>query len=88
MMTPELKERLKGLLLTRSQTYKRVFSGPVGERVLRDLAKFCRAHESTVQEDSHLSAVAEGRREVWLRIQQHMNMSQEELWNLTYGRGE
>lgn len=88
MMTPELKQRLQDLLLSRAQKYRRVFGGPYGESVLRDLAKFCRAHESTVQENSHLSAVAEGRREVWLRIQQHMNMTQEELWRLTYGRGE
>jgi hypothetical protein len=53
---------------------------PVGEKILVDLAKFCRANVSCVtvgrngQIDTHATAVAEGRREVWLRIQQYLNL--------------
>jgi len=39
-----------------------------GERVLADLARFCRANESTFHADPRTHALLEGRREVWLRI--------------------
>jgi hypothetical protein len=50
--------------------------------VLKDLAKFCRAHESTFHKDPRAHAVMEGRREVWLRIQNQLNLTDEELWAL------
>lgn len=53
--------------------------------VLEDLAKFCRANESTFHLDDRAHAVAEGRREVWLRIQHHLQLSDAQLWEL-YGR--
>ena len=34
--------------------------------------------------DARVHAVAEGRREVWLRIAQHLNLSEENLWR-AYG---
>ena len=52
------------------------------EEVLRDLAKFCRANTSTFNPSPSLHAQMEGRREVWLRITSHLNLSQEELWKL------
>jgi len=78
--TPE--EIAKAILLLRKQNYHKVFSGPVGEEVLKDLAQFCRATESTFHSDPRLHAVLEGRREVWLRIQEHLQMNQEQLWKL------
>jgi hypothetical protein len=53
--------------------------------VLRDLAKFCRAHETTFNPDPRAHALAEGRREVFLRIANHMNLTEDELWEL-YGK--
>jgi len=50
------------------------------------LARFCRAHESTFAADPRAHAVLEGRREVWLRIQNHLNMETEQLWDLYAGR--
>jgi hypothetical protein len=54
------------------------------DKVLDDLATFCRAHASTF----HLNAAAanrlDGRREVWLRIQQHLRLTDDQLWQL-YG---
>lgn len=53
---------------------------PAGEKIMAALAGFCRAHKSCVivgrngQIDTHATAVAEGRREVWLRIQQYLNL--------------
>jgi len=54
-----------------------------GEVILADLKRFCRADESTHKAgDPYASALLEGRREVWLRIQRHLNMTQSELRQL------
>ncbi len=84
-MLPELRDKLRAVFATRQQQYRQTFSGPVAEEVLRDLSRFCRANASTFHEDARLHAVAEGRREVWLRIQQHLQLSHKELWQLTFG---
>lgn len=52
------------------------------KRVLYDLANFCRAHDSTFHKDARAHAVLEGRREVWLRIQQYLNLSVEDIYKL------
>lgn len=80
----DLKD-LKDRLITRSQAYRGIFSGPKGDLVLKDLARFCRAHESTFHKDARAHAVAEGRREVFLRIQKHIQLSDEKLWELFQG---
>lgn len=67
-------------LAERQTDYIRTFDTPHGAKVLADLAKFCRAQESTFHPDARVHAVAEGRREVWLRIAQHLNLSEEDLW--------
>lgn len=78
-------DRLRLLIAGRQQSYKQTFKGPVAEDVLRDLARFCRANVSTFHENDRAHALAEGRREVWLRIQNHLNLSPQELWRLTSG---
>lgn len=57
-----------------------------GHDVLTDLARFCRAHESTAVHnrvtgtmDPIASAKLDGRREVWLRIQGHLDLDNEAL---------
>ena len=64
--------------------YNRVFDrkSPYVETVLKDLAVFCRAHQSTFLPDPRAHAVLEGRREVWLKIQEYIHMSPEELYRL------
>ena len=84
-MISEALDKLRQVFASRQQCYKQTFKGPVAEEVLRDLARFCRANTSTFHEDARLHAVAEGRREVWLRIQNHLQLSPDELWRLTYG---
>lgn len=84
-MLPELKDKLRVLFSTRQQQYKQTFKGPVAQEVLRDLARFCRANVSTFHEDPRAHALAEGRREVWLRIQNHLQLTPDELWRLTFG---
>lgn len=69
-------------------SYKKLFYNdtdteltPDAKAVLKDLALFCGAYKSSVlvnptsgNIDSHAMAVAEGRREVWLRVQAMLNI--------------
>lgn len=78
-------------ILSRRYSYRAVFTPAndatgAGKAVLKDLAKYCRAYESTVMVgqsgyDSHASAVAQGRREVWLRIQSMLELPDKHLLN-------
>lgn len=79
-------QKARGFLRSRKASYQLTFEGETGRDVLSDLARFCRAHEVTFTSDERLSAVLEGRREVWLRIQHHLNLTENELWDL-YQRG-
>lgn len=72
-------------LVMRRRDYQLAFKSPAGQAVLLDLAKFCRADETCFQEDPRLHAVLEGRREVWLRIQKHLNLTPEQLYALYSG---
>lgn len=92
-MISELVQRTKEFLFSRRTAYCRVFSveNRDAQLVLADLAKFCRAHVSTVgvsrdgQVDPLLSARLDGRREVWLRLQQHIHLDDETLYLLYAG---
>ncbi len=55
------------------------------EEVLVDLARFCRVHKSTFHPDPRTHALLEGRREVFLRIADHLNLSDEDIWKLYSG---
>lgn len=82
-----IKERLRVFLSSRKTAYTQVFN-PADthvQTVLKDLGKFCRANESCFHPDARAHAVAEGRREVWLRITEHMNLTPDEFWK-KYGR--
>lgn len=82
-----LVEKAKQYLFARQTAYRAVFpmDAPQVEKVLKDLAAFCRANQTTFNPDPRANAVLEGRREVWLRIQHHLKLTQEQIWNL-YGR--
>lgn len=85
----DLLTKARTWLLTRRQAYQMVFNQERGgDVVLKDLAKFCRAHESTYDPDPRVHAVLEGRREVWLRICHHLDLNSEQLWQLYDGRKE
>ena len=72
-------------LWNRRNNYRKVFGTPEGLRVLADLREFCRADTSCVvvskdgKIDTHATVLAEGRREVWLRITETLNLSDEAL---------
>lgn len=73
-------------LRRRKTDYQLTFTSPAGQGVLHDLAKFCRADENTFHENARLSDVLVGRREVWLRIQKHLNLTPDQLYEIYAGR--
>lgn len=78
-------ERARQFLFARQYAYKKTFAGPHGEQVLKDLAPYCFADITTFHGDRDKMLLAEGRRQVWVRIQNHLNLSPAELWRLTHG---
>lgn len=79
-----MSEDAKEFLRSRALAYKRAFPTDNADTVavLKDLAKFCRAVESTFHPDPRIAAQLDGRREVFLRIQQHLQLNTEQLWAL------
>lgn len=83
-----MKDAILNFLRGRRHAYRMVFAreNVYTEAVLKDLAKFCRAHETTFAADARAHAVMEGRREVWLRIQAHLQLADEELYRVFHGK--
>jgi len=82
-------------ILRRKRSYRRVFLdgdgnlGPEAKVVLGDLRRFCRATSSTMivspvskTIDPLAMAMAEGRREVWNRIQAHLYVNEKQVFQL------
>jgi len=73
------------------RAYKLAFGSPAGQAVLMDLVPYCRATESCVvilkngQIDRDRTLVSEGRREVFVRIQEFLNLTYEQLFALKTG---
>jgi hypothetical protein len=65
----------------RKKSYQSIFgtAGAAGSEAMKDLAKFCRAFETCAAPDEKLTMLLCGRREVWLRIIQHLHLQPEEL---------
>ena len=82
----DLFDKLREALGNRRYAYRKTFAGPLAEDVLKDLARFCRANASTFHDNERVQSKLDGRREVWLRISEHLNLSPEELWKLYDGR--
>lgn len=72
----------------RRNYYRTAFGGEAGLRVLADLREFCRADSSCVivgkdgKIDTYATMLAEGRREVFLRITETLNLTDEQLLKL------
>ena len=69
----------KEYLTARKQAYQAVFGSERAALVKDDMQRFCRAGESTFHPDPRVEGLLQGRREVWLRIEQHLNLSPDEL---------
>lgn len=78
-------QTLRRYLATRQSAYRTTFQGPLSGAVLEDLAQFCRAHESTFHENARVAAMLDGRREVYLRIVNHLNLPPKDLFALSTG---
>lgn len=87
MSLRETAARAFDFLRKRRMAYQLTFqkNNYAAQEVLIDLARFCRASETTFHPDARLSAVLEGRREVWLRIANHLNLTSEQLFALYRG---
>src|SRR5262245_37920410 len=88
-MTPEQERDAQELQArtTRTRDYRLTFGTVWGQKVLADLASFCRALETCiVPGQPDMTAVLEGRREVWLRIQQHLHLTPEQQFVIATGR--
>lgn len=88
--------RLIQRILRRKLAYRRTFLDADNrlhadaEIVLADLRRFCRATGSTAvvspvtkSVDPIAMAMAEGRREVWLRLMAHLHVDEKQVFNLT-----
>lgn len=83
----EQDEAAKAFLEQRKRAYALCFGSPAGQEVLKDLVTFCRGAETfVVPGDRDRTYVLAGRLEVWLRIEQHMNLMPDELFKLYAGR--
>jgi hypothetical protein len=82
----EALSKIKDKLIARQQAYGQVFSsGEFAKAVLKDLARFCRAEKTTFHPDARVHAALEGRREVWLRIQEHVSKDQDQFLKHFFG---
>lgn len=71
-------------LSRRSGDYRRVFGGnaPEQQAVLSDLAKFCRWNTTCFHPDPRIHAALEGRREVFQRVIDYLQLTPEQLARL------
>lgn len=65
--------------------YRAVFGSPAGQIVLADLMDFCRATDTCFHDDPRKHAMLEGRREVWLRVEHHLQLPPEQLYAIFGG---
>ena len=72
--------------LDRLSMRKKAYQG-IPQDVLDDLKGFCRAERSCWADDARMHALLEGRREVYIRIMQHLELTPETLLAL-YSGGE
>lgn len=74
-------EELKQKFFKRQFAYKTVFDTKSQhvQLILKDLARFCRADKTTFHENDRAHVLAEGRREVWLRIVKYKEMTTEQI---------
>lgn len=85
------QDEARARLAERRGAYCRVFElgNPTPDDlqvVLADLAAFCRASASTFHPDPRMAAMLDGRREVFLRIRDHLMLDADALLNKYHTR--
>jgi len=86
MSVQEGNEHVIEFLRQRKKAYQLALTSPAGQEVLQDLMEFCRAKKPCFDPDPRIHAVLEGRREVWLRIEEHLERTSSELYRLYTGQ--
>jgi hypothetical protein len=83
-MIADTLSKVRQLIRGRKYAYQMVFDkqNKFTEVVLKDLARFCRAHDTTFDKDPRRHAALEGRREVFLRIQEYLQLTEDEILNI------
>lgn len=82
----EAERQTLAAIIERKTAFQLTFGSPAGEKVLDDFDRFCRGSRSCFDPDPRVHAVLEGRREVWLRIREHLDRTPEQLFELYTGR--
>lgn len=78
------------LIRHRKQAYVHTFKhdSKFASDVLADLAKFCRGNQTTYHSDQRMNDVLQGRREVFLRICEHLDLDERTLFEkFVFGKG-
>lgn len=71
----------------KKRAYQICFNSPAGQEVLIDLADQCRAAESCgVPGNRDATFTLIGRHEIWLRIQNYLNLTPDMLFRLATGK--
>jgi hypothetical protein len=90
MKIGQLIENTKIFLRDRKTAYCLTFLNPefpnAGKLVLKDLNEFCRGDRTAWSDDARHHARLEGRREVLLRIQEHLRLSPDQLFAIYNGQ--
>lgn len=87
MSLQKIPQEVYDTVQQRKTAYQQVFNDSVAMKaVFEDLKKFCRVEESTFHPDARIHAALEGRREVMLRIYEHLTLSVEDLVRKTLER--
>jgi hypothetical protein len=74
-------------LAERVKAYNLAFRNPAGQIVLADLMTFCEiADEAPSTSNQFQQGRAAGRRDVALRVQEHLNLTHKELYAVLQGR--
>ena len=74
---------LNPMTLIRRRAYRATFNTVEGRKVLADLRRFCRASVPTADVNNvQTTYLLEGRREIWCRTQAHLQLTDEDVFNL------
>lgn len=77
-------ERMLALILDVKRSFQQGCGSETPTLMMTDLALFCCADRTCFDPDPHKHAMMSGRREVYLRILEHLKLSPEELLVLYY----
>ena len=78
-------------LTERKRAYQLSFTSPAGQSVIKDLVRYCAVKATTFSSaasNHERMILLEGRRQVYLRILQHLELDVEQLYKLYEDKGD